>query len=178
MTVGNAKLIYDNYRIGKPFTIKWTLMGVSVFFTPVNATTMTNRFVVVLHDKFIKYEWTNEQADSEELSPQYEAEQEFLHTINCNATTAQGQYDYQFQFKDMDASKYTMLYEVAAHLVQEYNGTKIPASGTYREDTTTYIVNYIMASTSDKIAVVMTSLADGSSRTITTGQVAVSDDVH
>lgn len=178
MTVANAKLIYDNYKSGRPFTIKWTLMGVSLYFTPVNATTMINSFVVVLHDKFIKYEWTNSQADGEELSPQYEAEQTWTHTINCNATTAQGQYKYQFQFRDADASKYNMLYEVAAHLMQEYEGIRIGASGTYTEGANVYLITSVEASSSSQIAVTMTKLSDGSERIITTGAVAISDSVH
>lgn len=178
MTVGNAKLIYEKYKAGKPFTIKWTLSGISLFFSPVNATTMTNSFVVLIHDKFIKYEWTNSQLDTEEISPVYEAEQTWTHIINCDATTAQGQYKYQFQFRDTDASEYSMLYEVAEHLNEEYSGVRLPASGTYTEGANVYLVTSVEASSSSQIAVTMTKLSDGSERVITTGAVAVTDSVH
>lgn len=98
-----------------------------------------------------------------------------VHNVNINHTTSSGTWDYAFTIQNTVSTPYTQLAQVAQFINTNYPTLAIPASGTYTENGTVYIVTKISANTGTMVEVELRKITDGSIRTITTGAVNATD---
>lgn len=98
-----------------------------------------------------------------------------VHNINVNHTTSSGTWDYAFSIQNTVRTPYTQLAQVAQFINTNYPNLALPASGTYTEGGTVYVVTKVSANTGTMVEVELRKITDGSIRTITTGAVNLTD---
>lgn len=161
---------------GKHVRLKWEIVSnMPVVFDVIFARTDNSQFITVANNHLVRYEQTGSELDTAIINPVVITDQKYLHTINVEHINSYGVWRYQFSFANNTATPYTMLSQVGHYLYANKRRIRLPASGTYLSGNNMFIVTGVESVEDNFVNVHLLKLSDGTSSTMSTGMIEITD---